>query len=227
MTDISTDIIMEEKKRESTCSGKGVKIKICGLTAVREAEYLNEAQIDFAGFIQFVPKSRRNIPTELAREIIRELDPSVRSVAVTISPDLETVRRLEAAGFDYLQIHGQVEPAVWEHVSMPVIRAYNYTDMGRFAQDQLDSRVRALLVDAAVPGSGKTFDWAVLDALPVRSKPLFLAGGLHAGNVREAILRVKPDVVDVSSGVENESGAGKNRQKILELARAVLGGESI
>lgn len=84
-----------------------------------------------------------------------------------------------------------------------------------------DSRIAGYVFDAIEPGSGKTFDWKLVDNIPRDEKLLLLAGGLNPDNVRMAIEAVHPDGVDVSSGVENDDKAGKNPERIRAFAIAV------
>ena len=84
-----------------------------------------------------------------------------------------------------------------------------------------DSCIAGYVFDAIEPGSGKTFDWKLVDNIPRDEKLLLLAGGLNPDNVRMAIEAVHPDGVDVSSGVENDDKAGKNPEKIHDFVAAV------
>lgn len=197
------------------------KIKICGLTSPAEARYLNENHVDFAGMVLFFPKSKRNISIEQAREIMATLDASIKRVAVVVSPSIEQIRQIEAAGFDYVQIHGEIPEAETEAVAIPILKAFNVSDMGSYEKYHNDSRIAGYVFDAIEPGSGKTFDWRLVDNIPRDEKLLLLAGGLNPANVRMAIEAVHPDGVDVSSGVENDDGAGKNPEKIRAFATAV------
>ena len=87
-----------------------MKIKICGLTDLKEAEYANQNYVDFIGMVLFFPKSKRNITLEQAAGIMKCLDPKIQKVAVVVSPSLEQVRAIEQTGFDYIQIHGGYHP---------------------------------------------------------------------------------------------------------------------
>lgn len=194
------------------------KIKICGLTSPAEARYLNENHVDFAGMVLFFPKSKRNISIEQAKEIMAALDASIKRVAVVVSPSIEQVRQIEAAGFDYIQIHGEIPEAA---IAIPILKAFNVSDMGSYEKYHNDSRIAGYVFDAIEPGSGKTFDWKLVDNIPRDEKLLLLAGGLNPDNVRMAIEAVHPDGVDVSSGVENDNKAGKNAEKIRDFVAAV------
>ena len=200
------------------------KIKICGLTSPAEARYLNENHVDFAGMVLFFPKSKRNISIEQAKEIMAALDASIKRVAVVVSPSIEQVRQIEAAGFDYVQIHGEIPETETEAeaaIAIPILKAFNVSDMDSYEKYHNDSRIAGYVFDAIEPGSGKTFDWKLVDNIPRDEKLLLLAGGLNPDNVRMAIEAVHPDGVDVSSGVENDDKAGKNPEKIHDFVAAV------
>ena len=93
--------------------------------------------------------------------------------------------------------------------------------MGSYEKYHNDSRIAGYVFDAIEPGSGKTFDWKLVDNIPRDEKLLLLAGGLNPDNVRMAIEAVHPDGVDVSSGVENDDKAGKNPDKIHDFVSAI------
>lgn len=200
------------------------KVKICGLTSPAEARYLNENHVDFAGMVLFFPKSKRNISIEQAKEIMAALDASIKRVAVVVSPSIEQVRQIEAAGFDYVQIHGEIPETETEAeaaIAIPILKAFNVSDMDSYEKYHNDSRIAGYVFDAIEPGSGKTFDWKLVDNIPRDEKLLLLAGGLNPDNVRMAIEAVHPDGVDVSSGVENDDKAGKNPEKIHDFVAAI------
>ncbi|MCH5296072.1 MAG: phosphoribosylanthranilate isomerase [Ruminococcus sp.] len=191
------------------------KVKICGITTKREIEYINEYKPDFAGFVMFFPKSKRNINPSTAKELLNALITSVKSVAVMVNPSMEQINIAKECGFDYVQIHGNTESSLLCNSPLPIIRAFNVSDIDRFDEYSKIDNIVGYLFDSAVPGSGKTFDWILLDKLPRDNKKIFiLAGGLDADNVADAIKRVTPDGVDVSSGVENDNGNGKSKEKI-------------
>ena len=205
-------------------TNSNTKIKICGLTSPAEARYLNENHVDFAGIVLFFPKSKRNISIEQAKEIMAALDASIKRVAVVVSPSIEQVRQIEAAGFDYVQIHGEIPETETEAeaaIAIPILKAFNVSDMDSYEKYHNDSRIAGYVFDAIEPGSGKTFDWKLVDNIPRDEKLLLLAGGLNPDNVRMAIEAVHPDGVDVSSGVENDDKAGKNPDKIHDFVAAI------
>lgn len=199
-------------------TNSSTKIKICGLTSPAEARYLNENHVDFAGMVLFFPKSKRNISIEQAKEVMAALDASIKRVAVVVSPSIEQIKQIEAAGFDYIQIHGKIPET---EVEAPILKAFNVSDMGSYEKYHNDSRIAGYVFDAIEPGSGKTFDWKLVESIPRDEKLLLLAGGLNPDNVRMAIEAVHPDGVDVSSGVENDNGTGKNPDKIHDFVAAI------
>ena len=194
-------------------------IKICGLTKVDEAAFLNENAVDYAGFVLFYPKSKRCIDIEQARLIMDRLDPGIKKVAVMVSPELHQVRQAEAAGFDYVQIHGGLKAEILDETDIPVIKAFNVSDLDELDKYVENDRVHAFVFDSAVPGSGKSFDWALTQKLETKNKPVLLAGGLSPENVAEAIRLIHPYGVDVSSAVEGENG--KDEAKVGAFVQAV------
>lgn len=216
---MNTQNIYNNKDKDININtNSNTKIKICGLTSPAEARYLNENHVDFAGMVLFFPKSKRNISIEQAKEIMAALDASIKRVAVVVSPSIEQVRQIETAGFDYIQIHGEIPETA---IAIPILKAFNVSDMGSYEKYHNDSRIAGYVFDAIEPGSGKTFDWKLVDNIPRDEKLLLLAGGLNPDNVRMAIEAVHPDGVDVSSGVENDDKAGKNPEKIHDFVAAV------
>lgn len=196
-------------------------IKVCGLTEVREAEYLNRLKIDFAGFVLFFPKSKRNISIEKAEEIMKHLDKNIKKTAVVVSPAKEQIIDICNLGFDYIQIHGKIEEEVLKMAQIPVLKAFNVDDMDEFKMYSSNEKIAGYVFDAAEPGSGRTFDWDILSQIERDGKLFILAGGLNPDNVRKAVAAVNPDMVDVSSGVENDDGFGKDILKIEKFVKQI------
>lgn len=198
---------------------RAVLVKVCGLTDTVEADYLNKNKVDFAGFVLFFPKSKRNISIEKAEQIMAELDENVKKVAVIVSPDESEIQQINGSGFDYVQIHGEIKDRLLEQISKPVFKAFNIKDIKNIHKYQNNAKIVGYVFDAAAPGSGKVFDWSILNDIKRDAKTFILAGGLNDSNVREAVKLVNPDVVDVSSGVEYDSGSGKDPEKIKQFIR--------
>ena len=216
---------MEQKKQ--------VKIKICGLTTPEEATYLNEIPADFAGMVVFFPKSKRNISLDQAKKIKAALLPKIKTVAVTVAPTLEQMNQIKEAGFDLIQIHKnpadlsettkKAITAFAKTVSLPIIKAFNVSDLEDYMLWRDCPNVAGFVFDAAEPGSGKVFDWTLLQALSRNEKIFMLAGGLTPENVAKAVQVLHPDGVDVSSGVEytDKNRFGKDPKRVQAFAKAV------
>jgi phosphoribosylanthranilate isomerase len=181
------------------------KIKICGLTCDEDIALVNRLKTDFAGFVLFFPKSKRNLSIERAAELAAKLD-GVKSVAVVVSPTADQAEQIAEAGFDYIQIHGELYDETYAACRLPILRAFNVSNMDKFESCSALEKIAGYVFDAAEPGSGKTFDWDLLSKLPRGGRLTLLAGGLNPENVSRAVKTVKPDGVDVSSGVEKPQG---------------------
>lgn len=213
------DFGFAEGKRIPVELSESVKIKVCGLTKPEEAEYLNRNHVDFAGMVLFFPKSRRNISPERAVEIRACLDPEIKTVAVVVSPSVGQVKQIEGLGFDYIQIHGKIPEGMFDEVHIPVLKAFNVSDMKDYEVYSACKGIAGYVFDAQEPGSGKVFDWSLVKQVPQDGKLLLLAGGLNPENVQEAVRYLHPDGVDVSSGVEYPGG-GKDGEKVDAFVRS-------
>ena len=203
-----------------------MKIKICGITDPKEAEYLNRNDVDFAGMVLFFPKSRRNITLVQAKEIMEALDYKIKTVAVVVAPTVEQVLAVQDAGFDYVQIHEELPEGLSKQIHIPVLKAFNVNDLDKFEEYHRNDRIVGYVFDAPEYGSGKTFDWSLIQRIPRDDKLFLLAGGLNENNVAEAIQYTNPDGVDVSSGVENDNGIGKNGDTIDRFVKAAIEAKS-
>lgn len=204
---------------------KNPLIKICGITSEEEIGYIAKAGINYAGFVLFFQKSKRNLSLERAEKLIAKLPADIASVAVTVSPTKEQVEAVVDAGFSAIQIHGKVEDSIITSCQIPIFKAFNVSDMDAFSHYEQMDEVVGFVMDAAVPGSGKTFDWDLLQKLPSTEKQVLLAGGLNPDNVGEALAACtgKIDGVDTSSGVERTDGNGKSKERIEAFVRTVRG----
>ena len=190
------------------------KVKICGLKNPTDIKCINTLSPDFAGFVMFFEKSHRNISVQTAQELLALLDKNIKSVAVTVSPTEEQLEQIHTLGFDYVQIHGKISEKLLSECKTPVIRAINVSGIESIGDIENLDNVKGILFDSAVPGSGKSFVWSMLEKPPKTDKMLFLAGGLTADNVASAICQVHPYAVDVSSGVELSDKSGKDYQLV-------------
>lgn len=104
-------------------------MKICGLTSEADAGLLIKYGADYGGVVVFYPKSKRDVTIKEAKIIVDILKKSdIKAVAVTVSPTVEQLYKIQEAGFDYIQIHGTLEKAVYEADTIPIIRAVNISD---------------------------------------------------------------------------------------------------
>ena len=196
------------------------KIKICGLTRPRDIEYVNEAKPDFCGFIIGVPGSRRNVSPEQVRALRASLKPGIRPVGVFVNGDIGTIAGLvRDQVLSVVQLHGQEDEdyirALRREIPAPILQAFSVRcreDVKRAERSLADG----ILLDHGAGGTGESFDWSLLDGL---SRPYILAGGLNPENLPEAIGRLRPWGVDLSSGVETDGI--KDRDKILAAVQAV------
>ena len=191
-------------------------IKICGLTRAEDVAAAVALGADLLGF-NFAASSPRRISLERARELTASVPPSSLKVGVFVREDRETITRavLEAS-LDLVQLHRPVPLADIAWSPVPIIAAARVEDAPPY--DVL-SRLSAVLWDSST-GRGTVGDWEALAsrrALPVRQ---FLAGGLDPDNVGDAIRRLRPDGVDVASGVESAPGI-KDRAKLERFFKAV------
>ncbi|WP_047249517.1 phosphoribosylanthranilate isomerase [Chromobacterium subtsugae] len=186
-----------------------VRIKICGITRAEDGAAAAALGADAVGLV-FYPPSPRNVSLEQARAVITALPPFVSVVALFVNPAREWVEQvLAACAVDVLQFHGEEDAEFCRSFRRPYLKAVRVRpgmDLLEWAGRYPDAR--GLLTDAFVEGAhggtGATFDWTLLpEALPL---PLILSGGLDESNIVEAVRRVKPAAVDVSSGVEASKG---------------------
>jgi len=185
-------------------------VKICGLTRSADVEKACALGASYVGFI-FAEASPRRVSLQEASELGRATRPGVARVGIFVHEDYAFIgRAVEAARLDLAQIHRPLRPEDLDNVPVPIVAVARVA--GGVAQVpalQELARCRSILFDAAGResggGSGVRFDWTLLagKTFPV---PVFLGGGLDAGNVGEAIARVKPAAVDVASGVESAPG---------------------
>ena len=174
------------------------RVKICGLSTEEAVARAVAEGADFIGFV--FTESKRQVTLEQAHSLAKAIPASVKKVGVFVSPSLEEVQQaIETVPLDLVQIHGPFAEEDFASLSVPSIRAIQvHSDL-----TDLQTQADYLLFDAPLAGSGQTFDWQALDTSQL-TKPFFIAGGLHAQNVAQAIAQFQPYAVDVSSGVETD-----------------------
>ena len=200
-----------------------VKVKVCGIRSLEEAEAALDAGADALGF-NFWPPSPRYIAPRAASEVIRRLSPVVSLVGVFVNEEanriLDTASELRLSA---VQLHGDESPEFCERLgSVKTIKAIrvgldfdlNVIKSYQVCMVLLDSKIKG-----GYGGTGQRFDWRIA----IEAKQLaqiILAGGLNADNVWEAITRVRPPAIDVCSGVEAEPGR-KDLDKLRRFMAAV------
>lgn len=184
------------------------RIKICGLTRAEDVRAAVEAGADAIGLVFYAP-SPRCVTPEQAAELASLVPPFVTTVGLFVNPQPELVQEvLGRVPLQLLQFHGderEAECARYGHAWIKAARMQAGTDLVEFCA--LHPRASGILLDAFVEGyggGGKVFDWSLIPAGLARR--LILSGGLDADNVVEAVRRVRPWAVDVSSGVESAKG---------------------
>lgn len=206
-----------------------VHVKICGIKTPEALTAAIEAGARYIGFV-FYPPSPRNIERDTAKELALMMPTGVRSVGLFVDPDdALLVSVLGHVPLDMIQLHGRETAARVEEIkqkfSMPIIKAMSVSCVAdvEYAKDY--EAADWLLFDAkssdpAMPGGmGHAFDWSILQGMSF-VKPWMLSGGLTAENVADALCILKPDAVDVSSGVESARGI-KDNLKIRAFIHAV------
>jgi phosphoribosylanthranilate isomerase len=202
------------------------RIKICGITRTADARAAAAAGADAIGLV-FYPPSPRFLSAERAREIRDALPPFVQTVALFVNADAAQVSQVIGSVHPaMLQFHGEESPEFCRQFGLPYVKACR-VKRGVPALEYLRpfSGAAAWLFDSHVPeygGVGESFDWSLV---PATDKPVILSGGLSQANVAEAVRRVRPWGVDVSSGVESAKGikdAGKIAAFIAEVRNADL-----
>jgi phosphoribosylanthranilate isomerase len=198
------------------------RIKICGITRETDLEFALSAGVDAIGFV-FYPPSPRALSLKEAGKLARRVPPFVTRVGLFVNAEPADVRTtLAALPIDLLQFHGDEDAGYCEQFGLPYLKAARVRpelDLLEFARAY--PTAQGLLLDAwvdAYGGVGQSFDWSLIPGdLPL---PIVLSGGLHAGNVADAVAKIHPWAVDVSSGVEAAKGI-KDAAKIAAFVGAV------
>ena len=196
----------------------GVKVKMCGMMRPEDIAAANECKPDYVGFI-FAANRKRTVTKEQVMILRADLSKEIMAVGVFLNQ--ETDRIIENAKdcrLNMIQLHGNEEPScikvIKEQTGLPVIKAFivkNAEDVKRAN----DSPADYILLDSGA-GSGETFSWEILREV---KRPFFLAGGLNPGNVKDAMERLHPYALDVSSGIE--TNGRKDLEKMIEFMRLV------
>ena len=200
-----------------------IRVKICGITRIEDAQAAATAGADAVGLV-FVPSSSRAVSPAQAADICRALPPFVTRVGLFMDATEDWIRSiLREVPLDVLQFHGSEQATDCERYGRPWIKALAMGGQSLPVWQEY-AQADALLLDShgdgKLGGSGKVFDW---DRVPELERPWILAGGLHPGNVAAACRQLKPHAVDVSSGVEIKAGI-KDHTAMKAFIKAVRHG---
>lgn len=208
------------------------RIKFCGLVRPGDLDDAVALGVDAVGFV-FYPKSPRALTPEVAAELRRRLPSFVSAVGLFVdAPRAEVEATASRVGLDVLQLHGDETPeigaALGTTCGLPwwkAIRMRAETDL--LSSARTFGAAECLVLDAfsdSYGGSGRTFDWSwIPEGLPAR---IVLSGGLDAGSVAEAIGRIRPFAVDVSSGIQGSDPRTKDRVRMERFVVAVLAADT-
>ena len=194
------------------------KIKLCGMMDPRDIEVINTLSADYAGFV-FWEKSRRFVSDEKAASLKEKLSKDIKAVGVFLDDDIDHIKSLSDEGIiDVIQLHGHEDEGYISKLKsctdMPIIKAFLVKDESVLETIEA-SGADMVLLDSGT-GSGKSFDWSILNKI---KRDYFLAGGLDTKNVAEAVERLRPYAVDVSSGIETDGV--KDPQKMRRFVEEV------
>lgn len=199
-----------------------MKVKLCGIRRPEDIGYMNEFKPDYVGFV-FAGKKRRVTPLQAAA-LAKKLDKSVMRVGVFVNEDVKRIDgTVRIAGLDAVQLHGDETAEVVKALRSLLphgVRIWKAVRVcsSKSIQAALKLGADCLLLDSFSPaeygGTGKTADFGLIKKAKL-SVPFFLAGGLNAGNIMDAIREVSPLGVDISSGIETDGV--KDRRKIKEI----------
>ncbi|RBP46909.1 phosphoribosylanthranilate isomerase [Garciella nitratireducens] len=193
------------------------KIKICGVTRIEEIDYINKFKPEYIGFI--FAKSKRQVSLDTAIRLRHRLSKEIKSVGVFVDQEIEKVEKIaQKVGLDVLQFHGQEDRSYINHFKeYEVWKAILVSNKRELFKMYPYKNIR-LLFDSEQGGSGKPFDWNIIKKCHLE-KQIILAGGLDCDNVVEAIQKLHPFAVDVSSGVE--TNGVKDAQKVKKFIKKV------
>jgi len=203
-------------------------IKICGITNIMDAKEVTKLGADALGFV-FYERSPRKITIEKAKEIIDSLPKKVVKVGLFVDELEEKVSEIASyCNFGILQFHGDETPDYCKKFPQKIIKAFRIKDresLANIPKYEVDYYLLDAYSEELFGGTGRTFNWDLAKKAKKFGKPIILSGGLNPGNIIEAIEKVSPFGVDVSSGVELSPGK-KDYKKLEEFITKVKGFET-
>ena len=200
------------------------KVKICGLMEKEHVEVAVQEGADAIGFV-FAP-SKRKVTIDKARELAKGIPPEIWKIGVFVNPTKEELlTAIQEVPLDYIQYHGQETPKFIQTNNLPSIKALsvrNEVDVLQAKEYDTDFYLFDAPGTDFQGGSGEVFDWKLMEVNNIPAEKIILAGGLNSINVRDAIRKVNPFMVDVSSGVERNGS--KDTELIQSFIRTVKDG---
>ena len=198
------------------------RVKMCGLRRACDIEAANELRPDYVGFV-FANGSKRYVSPEEAKVLRSMLDPGISVVGVFVDADPSFIEDiLDSGTIDMIQLHGNEDGGYIDRLrsssSAPIVKAFRIGD-GMDVDEIMSCPADHIMLDSGA-GTGNVFDWNMIENMDT---PYFLAGGLSADNVEEAIERLHPFAVDVSSGIETDGF--KDKTKMAAFVAAVRRGD--
>lgn len=204
------------------------EIKICGIKTLEDVNIINRYDIQYAGFI-FSKRSKRCINSEIAKKLILNLREDIKAVGVFTDTDVDEIYKIASeCNLNICQLHSdetlndckklKKHMSVWKSIS---VKSFISTDYIQNYADCVDRILLDTYKEGVLGGSGETFNWDLANNLSSKYS-VVLAGGLNESNILKAIEKVKPQAVDICSGVETDSK--KDEVKIKNIVRRIRNG---
>lgn len=196
------------------------KIKICGIKREDEVDLLNLFPVSYAGFI--FAKSKRQVTIEQCISLSKKLNPNILRVGVFVNEPFDQLMKvINECELDVVQLHGDESVDYISGIPIEVWKTIPIKDTSSLNKIKTyEESVAAILFETfhekLKGGTGKTFDWHLLEDLKLKQKvKVILAGGINPSNAKKAIDIVKPDILDVNSGLETDGY--KTLEKVKQL----------
>ena len=186
-----------------------VEIKVCGIRRKEDIDYVNTLKPDYIGFI--FAESKRQITKETAKHLKDILDKNIKTVGIFVNEDIDNLIKIaDFVDLDIVQLHGDEDSNYIESLRKRIdkdiwkaIRVKNKDSLSEIQKLDVDGILLDTYSKEAYGGLGETFDWNIAKNLKL-DKKIILAGGLNAENLEQGIIKLNPDIIDVSSGVETD-----------------------